>query len=44
MEEPSYAYNHEKFVNEGATEKFGLILKNRSFIKAKGFHHPDDFF
>ena len=27
-----------------ATEKFGLISKNRSFIKEKGFHHPDDFF
>ena len=26
------------------TEKFGLISKNRSFIKEKGFHHPDDFF
>ena len=26
------------------TKKFGLISKNRSFIKEKGFHHPDDFF
>ena len=25
-------------------EKFGLISKNRSFIKEKGFHHPKDFF
>ena len=25
-------------------EKFDLISKNRSFIKEKGFHHPDDFF
>ena len=25
-------------------EKFGLISKNRSFIKEKGFQHPDDFF
>ena len=33
-----------KFVNEGATERFGTIYKNRSFIKEKGFHHPDDFF
>ena len=23
---------------------FGTICKNRSFIKEKGFHHPDDFF
>ena len=33
-----------KFVNEGAADRFGTICKNRSFIKEKGFHHPDDFF
>ena len=27
-----------------AAEKFGLISKNRSFIKEKRFHHLDDFF
>ena len=43
-EEPSQAYDHSKFVNESATEKFGLISANRSFIKEKGFQHPDDFF
>ena len=43
-EEPTHDYDHEKFVNESAAEKFGLISKNRSFIKEKGFHHPDDFF
>ena len=43
-EEPTHDYNHEKFVNESTVEKFGLISKNRSFIKKKGFHHPDDFF
>ena len=43
-EEPSHSYDHDKFVNESAAEKFGLISKNRSFIKEKGFHHPDDFF
>ena len=32
------------FVNEGAADRFGTICKNRSFIKEKGFHHPDDFF
>ena len=32
------------FVNEGAVDRFGTICKNRSFIKEKGFHHPDDFF
>ena len=43
-EEPANDYDHEKFVNASAAEKFGLISKNRSFIKEKGFHHPDDFF
>ena len=43
-EKPEHNYNHEKFVNESTTEKFGLILKKRSFIKEKGFHHLDDFF
>ena len=43
-EEPTHDHDHEKFVNESATEKFGIILKNRSFIKEKGFHHPNDFF
>ena len=43
-EEPTRSYDHDKFVNESAAEKFGLISKNRSFIKEKGFHHPDDFF
>ena len=33
-----------RFVNEGAADRFGTICKNRSFIKEKGFHHPDDFF
>ena len=44
MEEPSANYNHEKFVNKRAAEKFGLISKNQSFIKEKRFHHPKDFF
>ena len=43
-EEPTHSYNHEKFVNESMAEKFGLISKNRSFIKEKGFHHHEDFF
>ena len=38
------SYDHTKFVNEGAAKKFGLISKNRSFIKEKGFHHHEDFF
>ena len=44
MEESSTDYGHCKFVNLGASEKFALILKNRSFIKEKGFYHPEDFF
>ena len=43
-EEPARGYDHDKFVNESAVEKFSLVSKNRSFIKEKGFHHPDDFF
>ena len=43
-EEPSQAYDHDKFVNESMAEKFGLISTKRSFIKEKGFQHPDDFF
>ena len=43
-EEPTHDYDHEKFFNESAAEKFDLISKNRSFIKDKGFQHPDDFF
>ena len=44
MEEPSHDYDHEKFVNVGAAEKFDLMSKNRSFIKEKYFYHPEDFF
>ena len=43
-EEPTHDYDHEKFVNASAAEKFGLTSKNRSSIKKKVFHHPDDFF
>ena len=43
-EEPTHSFDHDKFVNESMTKKFGLISKNRLFIKEKGFHHPDDFF
>ena len=43
-DEPTCTYDQAKFVNEGAAEKFGLICKNCSFIKEKGFHHPEDFF
>ena len=43
-EEPAHSYNHDNFVNESVVERLGLISKNRSFIKEKEFHHPEDFF
>ena len=43
-EDPTPNFDVSRFVNEGATDRFGTICKNRSFIKEKGFHHPDDFF
>ena len=42
-EDPTPNYDVTRFVNEGAADRFGTICKNRSFIKEKGFHHPDDF-
>ena len=44
MEDQIKEYDSTKFVNVGTVEKFTLILKNHSFIKEKGFHHPKDFF
>ena len=44
VEEKIEEYDSTKFVNVGVVEKFTLILKNHSFIKEKGFHHPEDFF
>ena len=44
MDEPPKDYDHHKFMNLGASEKFTLISKNRLFIKQKGFYHPKDFF
>ena len=41
MAKPTKDYDHEKFVNLGASKKFTLILVNLSFIKEKGFHHPE---
>ena len=43
-EDPTPNFDVSRFVNEGAADRFGTICKNRSFIKEKGFHHPDDFF
>ena len=43
-EDPTPNYDVMQFVNEGAADRFCTICKNRSFIKEKGFHHPDDFF
>ena len=43
-EDPTQNYDVTRFVNERAADRFGIICKNRSFIKEKGFHHPGDFF
>ena len=43
-EHPTPNYDVTRFVNEGTADRLGTICKNRSFIKEKGFHHPDDFF
>ena len=43
-EDPTPTYDVTRFVNASATDRFGVICKNRSFIKEKGFRHPDDFF
>ena len=43
-EDPTPNNDVTRFVNEGVVDRFGTIFKNRSFIKEKGFHHPDDFF
>ena len=44
MKSPPVAMTGTSCVNESAIEKFGFISKNQSFIKEKGFHHPEDFF
>ena len=43
-EAPTPAFDASRFINESAADRFSTICKNRSFIKEKGFHHPDDFF
>ena len=43
-EAPTPAFDASRFANMSVAERFGTICKNRSFIKEKGFHHPDDFF
>ena len=43
-EDPTPNFDVSRFVNKGAADRFDTICKNRSFIKEKGFHHPDDFF
>ena len=43
-EDPTPSFDITRFVKEGAIDRFGTICKNRSFIKEKGFQHPEDFF
>ena len=38
------AFDASRFANLSATERFSTICTNHSFIKEKGFRHPDDFF
>ena len=37
------AFDASRFANSNAADRFSIICKNRSFIKEKGFHHPEDF-
>ena len=43
-EAPTPTFDTSRFNNEAAADRFSIICKNRSFIKEKGFHHPEDFF
>ena len=43
-EAPTPTFDASSFANASAADRFSAICKNRSFIKEKGFHHPDDFF
>ena len=43
-EDPTSNFDVSRFVKKGVVDRFGTICKNQSFIKEKGFHHPDDFF
>ena len=43
-EDPTPTFDASRFINASAADRFSTICKNRSFIKEKGFHHPDDFF
>ena len=43
-EDPTPTFDASRFINASAADRFSTIYKNRSFIKEKGFHHPDDFF
>ena len=42
--DPTPTFDASRFINASAADRFSIICKNRSFIKEKGFHHPDDFF
>ena len=39
-EEPVHNYDHDKFVNESAAEKFGLISKIGPSLRRRGFTTP----
>ena len=43
-EDPTPTFDASRFINASVADRFSTICKNRSFIKEKGFHYPDDFF
>ena len=43
-EAPTPTFDASRFSNASAADRFSAICKNRSFIKEKGFYHPDEFF
>ena len=41
---PPKEYNHDMFITLEASKIYSMIARNRTFIKEKGFEHPEDFF
>ena len=37
-------YNHDMVITLEASKRYMMIARNRTFIKEKGFEHPEDFF
>ena len=41
---PPKEYNHGMFITLETSKRYTMIARNRTFIKEKGFEHPEDFF